>query len=229
MLEIQQKEKTMREYLDILEKTALFDGIDREDISGLLVCLGATVREVKKNGQILSEGDPAKYVAILLSGSASITNVDIYGNRSILSKIYVGDLFGESFACADAVVLPVSVVAEEDSRVMLIDCKRVITSCRNACGFHNQMIYNLLRAVAGRNLEFYKKLQITARRTTREKLMAFLLTEAKRAGSRHFFIDYDRQALADYLGVERSAMSAELGKLQKDGILQTNRKEFILL
>lgn len=219
----------MKEYLSVLQNTVLFDGISPEDISGLLVCLGASVRQVKKNQQILSEGDPAKYVGILLSGSACVTNMDIYGNRSILSQIYAGELFGESFACADASILPVSVVANEDSCVMLIDCRRVISSCSNACGFHNQMIYNLLRAVAQRNLEFHKKLEITARRTTREKLMAFLLAEAKRAGSRRFIISYDRQALADYLGVERSAMSAELSKLQKDGVLQTNRKEFILL
>lgn len=219
----------MKEYLSVLQNTVLFDGISPEDISGLLVCLEASVRQVKKNQQILSEGDPAKYVGILLSGSACVTNQDIYGNRSILSQVHTGELFGESFACADASILPVSVVANEDSRVMLIDCRRVISSCSNACGFHNQMIYNLLRAVAQRNLEFHKKLEITARRTTREKLMAFLLTEAKRAGSKRFTISYDRQALADYLGVERSAMSAELSKLQKDGVLQTNRKEFILL
>lgn len=219
----------MKEYLSVLQNTVLFDGISPEDISGLLVCLEASVREVKKHQQILSEGDPAKYVGILLSGSACVTNQDIYGNRSILSQVHTGELFGESFACADASILPVSVVANEDSRVMLIDCRRVISSCSNACGFHNQMIYNLLRAVARRNLEFHKKLEITARRTTREKLMAFLLAEAKRAGSKRFTISYDRQALADYLGVERSAMSAELSKLQKDGVLQTKRKEFILL
>lgn len=218
----------MKEYLNVLESCVLFNGITPEDISGLLVCLGASVRDVKKNQQILAEGEPAKYVGILLSGSASVTTVDIYGNRSILAQIYVGELFGESFACADAPILPVSVVANENCRVMLIDCKRVITSCSNACGFHNQMIHNLLRAVARRNLEFHKKLEITGQRTTREKLMAFLLAEAKRAGSKHFTISYDRQALADYLGVERSAMSAELSKLQKDGLLQTNRKEFIL-
>ena len=127
----------MKEYLPVLENTVLFDGIQAEDISGLVVCLGATVREVKKNQQILSEGDPAKFVGILLSGSASVTIQDIYGNRSILSQVYTGELFGESFACADAEILPVSVVANEDCRVMLIDCRRVITSCSNACGFHN--------------------------------------------------------------------------------------------
>ena len=111
---------------------------------------------------------------------------------------------------------------------MLIDCRRITTSCSNACGFHSQMIYNLLQSVAMRNLEFHQKLQIVSKRTTRDKLMAYLLSEAKRCGSKSFTIPFDRQELADYLGVERSAMSAELSKLQKDGILQTNRSQFTL-
>ena len=218
----------MEKYFSVLSRCALFAGIDPADISGLLACLGASVRKITKNQYILSEGDPAAFVAILLSGSAQIINQDIYGNRSILSKIMPGELFGESFACSGVQALPVSVVATEDSEVMLIDCRRITTSCSNACGFHNQMIYNLLQSVAIRNLEFHRKLDIVSKRTTREKLMAYLLAEAKRAGSNSFTIPYDRQALADYLNVERSAMSAELSRLQKDGILRTNRSHFTL-
>ena len=218
----------MEKYFDILSKCTLFSGIDRTDISGLLACLGANGRKVAKNQQILTEGDPAIFVGILLSGSGEIVNEDIYGNRSILSRVVPGDLFGESFACSGIQALPVSVVANEDSEVMLIDCRRITTSCSNACGFHSQMIYNLLQSVAERNLEFHQKLEIVSKRTTREKLMAYLLSEAKRAGSNSFTIPYDRQKLADYLGVERSAMSAELSKLQKDGVLKTNRSYFSL-
>ena len=219
----------MEKYINILDRCALFAGIDREDIPGLLTCLGASLRNITKNQQVLSEGEPAKLVGILLSGSAEIVNQDIYGNRSIVSRIAPGELFGESFACAGAPALPVSVVANEDSHVMLIDCRRITTSCSNACGFHNRMIFNLLQSVAVRNLEFHQKLEILSKRTTREKLMAYLLSEAKRNNSNSFTIPYDRQGLADYLGVERSAMSSELSKLQKDGILKTNRSHFTLL
>lgn len=219
----------MEKYFSVLEGCTLFDGIATQDIPGLLACLGASVRQFSRQQQILSEGEPAQFVGILLSGSAQVVSQDIYGNRSILSKIMPGQLFGESFACAGAETLPVSVVANEDCAVMLVDCRRITTSCSNACGFHNRMIYNLLQAVAQRNLEFHQKLEITAKRTTREKLMAYLLSEAKAAGSREFTIAYDRQGLADYLGVERSAMSAELGRLQRDGVLKTNRSRFTLL
>lgn len=218
----------MEKYFDIFNHCPLFDGIDRSDIPALLTCLGASVRRIRKNQYILTEGEPAKLVGVLLSGSSAVINQDIYGNRSIISQILPGELFGESFACSGTPVLPVSVVANEDCEVMLIDCRRITTSCSNACGFHNQMIYNLLQSVAMRNLEFHQKLQIVSKRTTRDKLMAYLLSEAKRCGSKSFTIPFDRQELADYLGVERSAMSAELSKLQKDGILQTNRSQFTL-
>ena len=219
----------MEKYFAVLQDCALFENIQKEDIPGLLACLGASVREFARQQQILSEGEPARFVGILLRGSAQVVNQDIYGNRSIVSTVTPGQLFGESFACAGAQSLPVSVVAEETCEVMLIDCRRITTSCTNACGFHSAMIYNLLQAVAKKNLEFHQKLAITAKRTTREKLMAYLLSQAKRAGSREFTISYDRQALADYLGVERSAMSAELSKLQKEGVLETTRSRFKLL
>lgn len=218
----------MNKYINTLQVCPLFQEIKSDDISGLLTCLGAVVRKFPKNQHILSEGDPATLVGILLSGGASIVNRDIYGNRNIVSQVNPGELFGESFACSDTKTLPVSVEATTDSEVMLMDCHRITTSCSNACRFHNQMIYNLLQIVATRNLEFHKKLEILSKRTTRDKLIAYLLSEAKRAGSDSFTIPYDRQGLADYLGVERSAMSNELGKLQREGILKTYRSHFTI-
>lgn len=219
----------MEKYLPILQSCALFQDIAANDIPGLLTCLGANLRSFKKQQQILSEGDPADRLGILLTGNAAIVSQDIYGNRSILASVQPGQLFAESFACSGTEFLPVSVVAGEDAAALLIDSRRITQSCSNACGFHNQMIYNLLQAVAARSLEFHQKLEITAHRTTREKLMAYLLSQAKAAGSKEFTIPYDRQELADYLGVERSAMSAELSKLQKEGVLTTNRSHFTLL
>ena len=219
----------MEKYFSVLESCPLFRNISREDIPGMLACLGGTVHEAKKEQQLLREGDAANYVGILLKGSAHVVNQDYYGNRTIVARVEPGELFGESFACAGVSELPVSVVANTDCSFLLIDCQRITVSCSNACAFHSQMIFNLLQIVAERNLEFHQKLEITAKRTTREKLMAYLLSQAKAAGSNSFTIPYDRQALADYLGVERSAMSAELSKLRRDGVLTTNRSAFTLL
>ncbi len=219
----------MEKYLPILEQCALFEGIDRTDIPGMLDCLGATVRALGRNQQIFGEGDPAVNVGILLSGGAHIEKQDFYGNRTVVSGIAPGELFGESFACAEVANLPVSVVADEDCQVMLIHCQRITVGCSNACCFHSRLIFNLLKIVAARNLEFHQKLEITAQRTTREKLMAYLLAQAKSKGGSAFTIPFDRQTLADYLGVERSAMSTELGKLKKDGVIDFKRSSFTIL
>lgn len=219
----------MRNFLPILQQCVLFDGVEPEDILRMLDCFGASVRTAQKNMPILTEGESAAFVGIMLKGSANVENQDYYGVRSIVGRVEQGQMFAESFACAGVSALPVSVVANEECSVMLINCQRITVGCANACSFHSQMIYNLLKAVAMRNLEFHQKLEIVSKRTTREKLMAYLLYQAKLHNSSTFTIPYDRQALADFLGVERSAMSAQIGKLQRDGILKTNRSRFTLL
>ena len=219
----------MKEFLPVLQQCVLFDSIAPADIEGMLRCFGASLKRAGKNTAILSEGDPADYVGILLRGSANVVRQDYYGVRSIVGRVEVAQMFAESFACADVATMPVSVVANEECHYLLIPCQRITVGCANACSFHSQMIFNLLKAVAARNLEFHQKLEITAKRTTREKLMAYLLGQAKLAGSSTFTIPYDRQALADYLGVERSAMSAEISRLRSDGIILSKRNEFTIL
>ena len=214
---------------DILGSCALFEGIRPEDRRPMLGCLGARALDVPKNSFVFREGDPANLVGIVLKGSVQMVREDYYGNRSILARMEAPGMFGESFACADVKRFPVSVVAVEDSQVLLIDSRRITVTCANACGFHNQMIFNLLKVVANKNLVLNQKIEITSRRTTREKLMAYLLLQAKIHRSDTFTIPYDRQALADYLEVERSAMSAEIGKLRRDGIIDCEKSTFRLL
>lgn len=219
----------MKEFFPILEKCPLFDGVDSNDLSAMLACLNARVSSYQKNQVIFQEGDPAKYVGIILTGAAQIVREDYYGNRSIVARIEPAELFGESFACAGVASLPVSVTAAEDSQVMLIDCRRLTVSCTSACSFHSRIIFNLLQVVATKNLLFNQKIEITSHRTTREKLMAYLLIQAKQNKSSSFTIPYDRQALADYLGVDRSAMAVEISKLRKDGIIVCEKSHFELL
>ena len=219
----------MKEYVPIMTRCSLFQGIRPEELSPMLACLGARVSEVRKNQVIFREGDTARYVGIVLTGAVQLVREDFCGNRSIVAHVGPTELFGESYACAGDSPLPVSMVASEDSRVMLIDCRRITVSCSSACAFHSRMIYNLLQVVAKKNLVFDQKIEITSKRTTREKLMAYLLTQAKLQGSNSFTIPYDRQALADYLEVDRSAMSAEIGKLRRDGVIDCRRSHFTLL
>ena len=219
----------MKDYFSILKVCPLFEGIGAEELEELLACLGAGVRRMEKNQTLFLEREPAWFVGIVLSGRVQVLREDLDGNRSIVAGIEPGELFGEAFACAGVPALPVSAVAAMEGAVLLLDCRRVLTACSGACPFHARLIRNLLRVVAEKNLLLNQKLELAAKRTTREKLLAYLLAQAKKSGGREFTIPYDRQGLADYLGVERSAMSAEIGKLRREGVLETRRSWFKLL
>lgn len=219
----------MKKYNPILERCPLFDGIRMEDLSAMMGCIGGHTISVDKGQSIYREGDPATHVGMVLSGAVRMIREDYYGNRSIVAHIGPAELFGETYACAGITSLPISVVADEDSTVLLMDCRRITTTCSSACAFHNRIIFNLLRLVAVKNLIFDQKIQVTSKRTTREKLMAYLLNQAKLQGSNSFTIPYDRQELADYLEVDRSGLSAEISKLRKEKVLESDKCNFKLL
>lgn len=216
----------MTEYLSILQTTALFADIAKEDIGAMLTCLDARVLTYQKGTPVFLEGDVAGFVGIVLSGAVQIVKDDYYGNRSVLSHAEEGEIFAESFSFGDVDVMPVSAYALQNTTVMLLDCRKMLTVCANSCGFHNQLVKNLLKIVARKNLMLSRKIEVMSRKTTREKLMAYLLDYAKRQDAAQFVIPLDRQALADFLGVERSAMSTEIGRLKKDGILDSRGSWF---
>lgn len=219
----------MKKYFEVLRKCPLFNEIEDENLIALLGCLDARVRFYEKKETIIAEGMPAKYLGIVLSGSVQIVRIDYFGNRSIVSGAEPSQLFAEAFACAEVGAIPVDIIANEPCEIMLIDCHRLMHSCSNACGFHQQMIFNLMKDMATKNLMFHQKIEITSKRSTREKLMAYLMFQAKKVGSNRFEIPFDRQELADYLEVDRSGLSAEIGKLCKEGVLISRKKQFELL
>ena len=219
----------MKESYGILQSCSLFAGVEIRELEAMLHCLNARKLEYDKDQAIFREGDPADFEGVVLTGAIRILRTDFYGNQSIVGQAEPGDLFGEAFTCAGSTLLPVSAVAAQPSAVLLLDLRRVLTVCSNACTFHSRIVSNLVQVLARKNLQLNRKLDIASRRSTRDKLMAYLLHQAKAQGSARFTIPFDRQALADYLGVERSAMSAELSKLQKEGVLKTHRSQFELL
>ena len=219
----------MKKYLPILQKSPLFFGVEKDDILPMLECLDGTLRICPKGSIVFAEGDRPTHLGIVLEGEVRITRTDYYGNRSIVAAVNASQVFGETFACAEVQSLPVDVIAAADSILLMIDVRRIISTCCNACTFHNRIIYNLMKQTAAKNLMFHRKLEITSKRTTRDKLMTYLLMTAKEQGSSSFTIPYDRQELADYLEVDRSGLSAEIGKLRREGILTAEKNRFTLL
>ncbi len=219
----------MEKYFDVLRTCPLFMGIADQHVFKMLNCLGAKRESFDKKYTIIGEGNPAKFIGILLSGSAQIEQLDYYGNRTIVGRVEPSGLFAEEFACAEAQAVPVSVVAKEPCEVLLIDCSHILHTCHNNCSFHQQMIFNLMKNLATKNIVYHQKIDITSKRTTREKLMAYLMFCAKEKGSNSFTVPYDRQALADFLQVDRSGLSAEISKLRKEGVLTSTKNQFELL
>ncbi|MBQ9748857.1 MAG: Crp/Fnr family transcriptional regulator [Clostridia bacterium] len=219
----------MKKYANVLRACPLFLNIADDELFSMLTCFGATVHSYRKGDTILAEGSAARSVGIVLSGEVQMIRINYSGNRTILANVEEAELFGESYACAEIGQLPIDVMASENTSVMLIDVGRIMHPCSNACGFHNLIIYNLMKLIAAKNLVFHRKIEVTSGRTTREKLMTYLFAEAKKANSMSFTIPYDRQELADYLEVERSGLSAEISKLRKEGILTSEKKHFTLL
>lgn len=224
-----ENKKNIENLKNYFEKIPLFYGVDKENMNSVLKCLNVSIKQYSRGNMIFNEGDPAQYIGVVLEGSVQIMRDDYYGNRSIIASVNPIQLFGEVFSCADISVLPVSVYADTDVVVMLLDCKKLLKTCSNDCEFHNILIHNLLRAVAQKNLLLNQKIELISKKTTKDKLLAYLLAVAKQKGSDEFVIDYDRQALADYLGVERSAMSAEIGRLRDEGYIEVNRRHFKIL
>ncbi len=219
----------MKKYLDVLKEVNLFTGIEESELQPLLSCLSATTAHYEKGQTVFFSGQSIKQFGIVLSGQIQVVQDDYQGNRSIFAKIGSGNMFGESFACAEIKTLPVSVITTTGSELLFIDCRRLAVPCTKACSFHSRLIQNLLNIVSMKNILLTQKIEITSKRTTREKLLAYLSAEAKKARSNRFNIPFNRQELADYLSVERSAMSAELSKLRNDGVLNFHKNQFQLL
>ncbi len=218
----------MKKYFNVLRKCPLFDKIEDDDLIKMLSCLGAKVEAFDKKYTIIAEGNPAKYIGIVLSGCAQIIQVDYYGNRSILSAIEPSEVFAEAFACAEIRSIPVTVVADEPCEVLLIDSRHILHTCSNNCSFHRQLIFNLMKDLATKTILFHQKIEIVSKRSTRDKLMTYLMFQAKKFGSDSFDIPFDRQELADYLEVDRSGLSAEISKLRSEGVLESYKKHFEL-
>jgi len=219
----------MKQFLPVLRRCPLFAGLNESEISRALICMGARERRYRQGAAILSEGDAAEQLGIVLSGCVQVVREDYYGNRSIMAKLTAGQLFAEAFACAGGMPLPVNVLADEAAVILLVDAQRLTRTCSNACAFHTRLIYNLMKILAVKNLICQEKIEVTSRRTTREKLLAYLMICAKKAQSSRFTIPFDRQELADYLEVDRSGLSTEIGKLRKEGVIRCDRSHFELL
>ena len=211
-----------------LTSTRLFRGIDTAQLQPLLQCLGAVRKRYARGETILAAGAPPEQLGMVLSGMAMIGHDDIWGSHSLLGHVTPGEVFAEPYACIPGEPLRISVTAAEDTEVLFLNVGKVLTTCTNACPFHAKLIQNLLTVCAAKNLQLSQRILHTTPKGIRARLMSYFSECVKRAGQYSFDIPYNRQQLADYLGVDRSAMCNELSKMQKDGVIEYERNRILL-
>ena len=213
--------------LSLLAQNALFKGI--ENIWGALNCLGYTRRSYEKNETVFAAGDEIKSIGILTSGAVNIIDTDALGRQTIIAYIGAPDNFAEAFVCAGIERSPVTVTAAEDCEVLFVPLNRIINTCGNQCEHHRRLIENLLCVLADKNIVLSKKINIISRRTVRDKVWTYLLWEYGKQRVNPFTVALNRSDMADFLCVERSAMSRELSRMREDGIIDYWRSSFKLL
>lgn len=219
----------MKEYIGTLKNTKLFSGVGEDEIETMLGCLGAVKKNFGKGEYVLRAGEHLSRIVVLLEGEMHIQRDDYWGNRTIVNRIAAGEMFGEAYVSPDSGALLNDVIAVRDSVLMLFDVNRIISVCPSACKFHSLTVKNLFYAISDKNRTLIAKLGHISRRTTREKLLSYLSDEAKKHSSSTFEIPFNRQQLADFLSVDRSAMSNELSKMRDEGLLEFEKNRFTLL
>ena len=219
----------MKEYIPVLKQTQLFAGVGEDEIDAMLGCLQARLNTYQKGEYVFRQGEHLDHITVLAEGTLHIQSDDYWGHHSIVQVIEAGGMFGEAYAAPDSGALLNDVVAIRDSAVIFFDVRRILTVCSSACKFHSMVIQNLFFAISEQNRKLVQKLGHMSNRSTREKLMSYLSAEAKKQKSAMFTIPFNRQQLADYLSVDRSAMSNELCKMRDEGLLTFEKNRFSLL
>lgn len=226
---LERTRERMENEFKILEQVTLFAGINSVELSNLLNCLEGKIKRYTKNQSIILVGEEITSLGIVLEGSVQVVREDIMGNRMIVAGLSEGEIFGETFACAGVKESPVSVFTCESTKILWMPIKRIVSSCSSACDFHTRLITNLLQLFARKNLYLNNKMELLSKRNIRDKIMAYLSSQVEQNNSSSFDIPLNRNELADYLCIDRSAMSRELSKLRDQGIIKYKKNNFKIL
>ena len=210
-------------------QSQLFAGIGEEDRRAVLGCVGYRVKTYPKGSFIALDAENFEHIAIILSGTVDMIKEDIWGNRTMLLRMKENEIFGETFACGGDSVSSVSFQATEPAEILFMPFQRIMHSCTMSCAFHHRLTGNLVGIMADKNRELMRKVEVVTKRTTREKLLAYLSIRGQIAGSATFDIPLSRVELAEYLCVDRSAMTRELQKMKDEGLIDFQKNRFTMM
>ena len=222
-------QKLYKEYLSELKTMKLFYGIQESEMTAMLGCIGAYLKEYKKNQYIITLEENVEAVGILLSGKVGMIKEDLWGNKTLLVSMQKGELFGESFSCGIVKNATVSFVADTASMILFLPFSRILRTCNMSCKFHHRLIENMVTVIAEKNIVLMDKVDILSKKTLREKIATYLLQEASKQQSLYFDIPLGRVQLAEYLCVDRSALTRELNTMKAEGYIDFDKNTFRVL
>ena len=211
-----------------LTNTVLFHGIREEELSEMLPCLNAHKRIYQKSEIVIRTGETVSEIGLVVEGSVNVVVNFYWGNSHIFGHIGKGDVFALNFAAIPGREVNCDVVAAEDTEILFVDMHRLLSTCQNNCPYHGRLIHNLIRISAEKSLRLSNRMMHIAPKSIRERLLSYFSEQAIENRSPRFSIPFSRQQLADYLGVDRSALSNELSKMQRDGLITYRKNDFLL-
>jgi len=217
----------MKEYLALLESAGLFKDIEAANLENMLSCLGAEIKDVKKDSMILLAGNTPTHVGMVLSGQVYIYREDYDGNRSLIAAVMPGELFAEALCCAGITESPVSIMTDVDSRIMYMSFLRILHTCPNSCSHHTKLLENMLKIIANKNLLLQNRMEIVSIKSVRVKILRFLESFMPKQG-KDISIPFNRDEMAEFLCVERSALSHELMRMKQDGLIEYRKNRFLI-
>ena len=209
--------------------TKLFEGVTVEESEAMLGCLGAQEKTYARGEAIYHAGQHIERMGLLLEGGVNIVRPDIWGNEHMIGHILPGEVFAETYACSQRVPMMADVMTTAKTTVLFLDVGKVVKSCASSCSHHARLVRNLLMIMASKNLNLAQKINHITPKSIRERLLSYLSSEAVKQGKKEIEVPFNRQQMADYLAVDRSALSNELSKMQRDGLLHYHKNHFILL
>ena len=207
----------------------LFAGISSEERKAMLGCIGYHFGTYQKGDIIAFAGENIRHIGILLSGSVDMVKEDFWGNKTMLVRMQKDEVFGETFACGEDKLSVVTFVVSENAKILFLPFDRVMHSCTMACEFHHRLIENMVRIIANKNRDLMQKIEVVSKRTIREKLLSYLSIQAQVQESCYFEIPLGRVELAEYLCVDRSALTRELVKMKEEGLIDYDKNCFRIL
>ena len=220
-------QRKWKNFSQSFEKCPMFKGLDTEEIMDFLLCSNAELKEYSKGEIIISQGDRINKIGILVSGKAEAMKIDPYGNAYLAAQVSDGNLFADLLAAGDGRESPVTVIATKDSVACMIPWKSVLIRCEKNCHKHNIILENLIRVFSNKFFELFSRIDCLTARKVEDKVLT-LLEKYRKDGENTVRLPFDREAMANYLAVDRSALSRELSRMKAKGIIDYNKNEFII-